>query len=145
MENAFGRVVSVIVMAFAIFIVPVLINIEKVNYIKTIAVTSKTVEFVDNVRNHGFIDAEVYDRYKHELSALGIIGDIELERKSHGLYDQENVWISENSREIEENIYSTGSYDFRIGDYFKVVVYAKNNQMQEVLAYYGGSIRNERS
>lgn len=145
MENAFGRVVSVLVLVVAIFIVPLRINYEKVNYIRTIAITSKTVELVDCVRNNGYLEKDMYDSFKRSIAQMDVICNIELEHKRCGFFDNNDVWISSSTQDIEEMVYANGGYDFRIGDYFKIIVYAVKNDGREVLSYYGGTIRNERT
>lgn len=143
MENAFGRVVSVIVLVIAVFIVPLNINYAKADYIRTIAITTKTTELVDVVRNIGYIDRSVYDNYKKSLSQLDVVYEIDMEHKKYAEYDNEDVWITYFTADIESEIYSSGAYDFAVGDYFKIIVYDCNSG--EVLAYYGGTVRNERS
>ncbi|MGN0481826.1 MAG: hypothetical protein ACI4EV_09665 [Lachnospiraceae bacterium] len=145
MENAFGRVVSVLVLVVAIFIVPIRINYEKVNYIRTIAITSKTVELVDCVRNKGCLERDMYDRFKETLSKLDMICNVELEHKRCGNFENNDVWLSYSTGDIEEILYTNGSYDFKIGDYFKIIIYVVKSDSREVISYYGGTIRNERT
>lgn len=145
MENAFGRVVAVIVLSVAVFIAPMYINLAKVDYLKNIAITTQTVELVDCVRNTGRLDKEMYDNYKLALSKMDIICDIELEHKVRGIFENSQAWFLDTTIDIENALYEKGEYEFHIGDYFKMIVYSKNDGKREVIAYYGGTIRNERA
>lgn len=143
MENAFGRVASVLALAIAVFIAPLYMSFQKADYMRSIMVTVKTTELVDAVRNTGQLTRDMYDNYSRSLSGLGLVCDIQMEHKRCGLYGNDNVWISTTGEEIREKLYSEEKYDFMAGDYFKIIVY--DSSKKTVISYYGGSVRNERT
>ncbi len=143
MENAFGRVASVFALAVALFLVPLYINCQKADYMRSIIVTVKTIELVDTVRNTGCLTGSVYDNYRNSLSLLGLGYTVRMEHQKRGIYGTDTVWISTTEGEIEEALYLQDQYDFSVGDYFKIIVY--DSKEKKVISYYGGSIRNERT
>ena len=65
MENAFGRIVSIMVCVVLMFIIPFMYAEKRTEYVQQLYVTEKTVEFVDSVRNTGRITKDMLELCFH--------------------------------------------------------------------------------
>ena len=143
MENAYGKIISILLVSFMLFVLPVKYAAEKADSFEKMYVNTKTIEFVDAVRNTGFITEDMYAEYITGLSRLNGIYEIRMERFIYGVPDQFGNIIKEYSKDeqIRVEINSGKIYQFAIGDYFKIQVFEKSSNT--VVTYYGGYIRNE--
>lgn len=152
MENAFGKIVAILILVTMLFIIPIRYGIEKSEALEEMYVSTKTVELVDSVRNTGFITRNMYEQYLQSIGRMNRTYEINME---HIMYEEPpDGWISEvddgekvflktyvGDAEMENKIYSVDAYTFKIEDYFKIQVYDKNGG--RMVSYYGGYIKNE--
>lgn len=143
MENAFGRVISVFLLVVAAFIVPIIIDFKKVDFLREMTIMSDTIHLVDSVCNTGALTDSQLRIYMDKLGRLGAIYDVAMEHRVVKEHQGEMVNVDSYNEQIMESIGENGRYDFGMGDYFKVVVYEMQQQGKNVVAYYGGTIKNE--
>jgi hypothetical protein len=169
MDDILGRVFAVILAVLLMFIFPLLDTWERQDDLSYMAAYSAVVEFVDSVRNTGFMTPEMLETLRYTLAATGNSYDIDLERRSimyvpNGTLTPEIVYKYEFTSQIEQALEditstqgSTGKYFFNKGDYFYVSVkntnktqstimkqflYATNMPALKIGVPYGGLIRN---
>lgn len=143
MENAYGKIISILLVSVMLFVLPVKYAAEKADSFEKMYVNTKTIEFVDSVRNTGFITEAMYIEFTSCLSRLNGIYEIRMEYVTYGIPDRFGNIIKEYNKDeqIREKINSEKIYQFRTGDYFKIQVYEKS--AGTIVTYYGGYIRNE--
>ena len=145
MENAFGRIVSIMVCVVLMFIIPFMYAEKRTEYVQQLYVTEKTVEFVDSVRNTGRITKDMLELYKRQIDGLSGRRLIKMTHVIHGVSGKEQTDAEYDISDIEREIYENNrDYGFRKDEYFKVLV-LKNGKYGGVDAVctYGGYIRNE--
>lgn len=143
MDDAFGKVVAILIGAYLMFIAPVMYTIEETNVAKNTYVLTIITEFVEEVRNTGVIDKERYDMFCSKIYSLENGYSLKITH-SKSNYDAEggNVEFNVNNfykSDIEEQLTKNQSYYLGKTDFIKISVYRENN----LICFYGGGIKNE--
>ncbi len=86
MEDSFQKIVAILVSVVALFILPVYMTFEKKDDISYSLALKTTNDFVENVREKGYLTAGMYDDYISKLSVTGNSYDIMLEHISKKYY-----------------------------------------------------------
>lgn len=162
MENAFSRIIAIFTAMIMLFIVPMIINMQRQENLIQMSVMQDTVQFVDSVRNMGVLTKEMYERYENKIRRVQ--GGLEIymvhtaESISIGSQEVERVETLKTENEIISLLESNGTYDLQMGDYFRVEIkkkaagyeriiyggaYPVDDNSTTVYAYYGGSVRYE--
>lgn len=162
MEHAFGKIVAILLAAATACIIPLMIHMARVESMVQLSIMTDTVQFVDNVRNHGYMTREMYERY--QSTVMGRRGglDIQLVHMRDAIHmEQGKVVLTEKvstTEEIMEQLYEEQTYSFEQGEFFRVEVkkgapgwmdsiYQSLLRSElvypECYVYYGGSIRYE--
>lgn len=81
MEENLIRVFSVLISVIIFFLLPIYITFEKKDDISYALALKITTEFVENVRNNGYVSKEMYENYVSRLSVTDNVYDIFLEHK----------------------------------------------------------------
>ena len=144
MSDAFSKITSILICVFMMFIIPVFYMKEEAERLKQTYILEELTSFVDGVRNTGIIGREDYGRLEQELFALGDSYDVELMHSRH-MFDETGVevrYFGEQyyTAQILENFQKGEDYYLSKNDYLRVVIYNSND---EVVAWYGGSVRYE--
>lgn len=141
MENAFGKIVAILILIAMLFVVPVKYGIEKSIAMQEMYISTKTIELVDSARNTGFVTKDMYEQYLHAINRMNNIYEIKME---HIIYEKpdldgnvEKHYISD----LESKLYENGIYKFKIEEYFKIQVIERTHN--RMISYYGGYIKNE--
>ena len=145
MENAFGRIVSIMVCVVLMFIIPFMYAEKRTEYVQQMYVTEKTVEFVDSVRNTGRITKDMLELYKRQIDGLSGRRQIKMTHVIHGVSGKEQTDTEYDISDIEREIYENNrDYGFRKDEYFKVLVLKSGKYgSADAVCTYGGYIRNE--
>lgn len=141
MENAFSKIVSILLLIAIVYVVPLKYYMDKSRSLEELYVTTKTIEFVDSVRNTGFITLDMYEQYSKQLSNLSRIYKMELEHIEYFESEDGKAIEKDYIHDIENQIYNNSIYQFEINDYFKVQVIETSSKV--LVTYYGGYIKNE--
>lgn len=166
MEDNIQIVVVAIIAIVIMFIFPVYVAYEKLDDI-TYALTLKyTMNFVDEVKEKGYISQEMYKDYLVALRSTGNSYDIQMEHgyerfdyvqeNSSNNYTKTTEIFSQNN--IVEKLSTTGYYVMNKGDNFNVVI--RNNnvtpatvifniitlnaavKIERIYVNYGGAIKS---
>lgn len=134
MDNAFGRIIGIMLVCVAVFIVPMTWKLENAQYLRRLSASTKTISLVDNIRNTGELS---FDKLEYYYRQLG----------SQAVYDL----VIEGQREdkildVMDELKSNGYFMFNTGDQIRVkLLELKQGNEKEVISYYGGMIKNEKS
>lgn len=167
--NAFDKIICILLVSVLMFLSPLFYLAQKQDVINQVYVESKTVEFVNDIKNHGYITANMYERYLDRLGDTGNLYVIEMVH-AHTVvnpeYDEDSGAFLDDYYTYQESTYQddilmeifegTGTYYLRQGDYVSIKVYNKTetfagrmlrmigvNQKTQILITYGGIIRDE--
>ena len=86
MEENVQRVFAIIISIIIFFIFPLYISYEKKDDISYALALKITTEFVNNVKNNGYISYDMYTKYVSDLGATDNMYDIEFEHKAYEYY-----------------------------------------------------------
>lgn len=81
MGDSLITVIAIFLAAILMFAFPLMSLSDRNDDISQLAVQTKTVEFVDNIRATGKITQKNYDKYTQDLAATGNSYDIDIELK----------------------------------------------------------------
>lgn len=81
MGESLITVVAIFLAAILMFVFPLMSISDRNDDISQLAVQTKTVEFVDNIRATGKITQQNYDSFVQNLAATGNSYDVEMEVK----------------------------------------------------------------
>lgn len=167
---AFEKVIAILLAALLMFIHPLFFIVQQIDMMSQSLVTKKTNEFVEAVRNNGYISTSMYREFAQELSDTGVLYDISMvhEHGSYepvfddvtGSYTNEIVVLYYDTFEedIMEALGNDGYYYMSEGDYFSVALYNKTPTLagkmyqmvfknaapeKQILVTDGGRIRDE--
>lgn len=143
MNDAFGKVVAILIGAYLMFIAPVMYTIEETNMAKNTYALATITEFVEEVKNTGVIDKERYDIMCNKIYSLGNGYSLKIIHSKHN-YDEtgENVEFNINNsfkKDIEDELLKKDVYYLNRTDFIKISVYKEEN----LICFYGGGIKNE--
>lgn len=168
--DAFEKVIAILLAVILMYIVPLNFNMQQMDTMSQSYVTKKTNEFVEAVRNNGYISISMYRDFAKELSNTNVLYDISLthEHVSYepvfddvtGIYTNEIAVVNYDTYEedIMEALGNEGYYYMSEGDYFSIVLYNRTPTMagrlqqmlnrgtapdKQILVTDGGRIRDE--
>lgn len=139
MSDTLITVVAIILVAGLIFVVPLMTMADRLDTTSQAEVESIVTDFVEEIRTTGKITKENYNKFLENLSATGYIFDVEMQTKiadkdyiktsSQVSQDKigENVYYSEYTSQIEEELEKSGFKKLKTGD--MVLVTVKNTDL----------------
>lgn len=142
MDDIFGRVVTFILCSIIMFIVPVLIVQKSINNTRQMEVYNEVCEFVENAKNTGVIDKDMYKRMTEKITSF--VSGVKITMScTRFVYEQDDKELTlakaDFNDDILHSIENEKEYLMNIGDYLKVEALVGN----EVICIYGGGIKNE--
>lgn len=138
MSDTFITVVAIVLAAGLIFVVPLMTMADRFDTTSQTEVEAIVSNFVDEIRSTGKITQEKYDAFIQSLSSLGYTFDVSMEAKildenpgkktSQTSKDKigENVYYSEYTSQIEQELEKNGVKKLKTGDMVLVTVKNKN-------------------
>lgn len=138
MSDTFITVVAIVLAAGLIFVVPLMTMADRFDTTSQAEVEAIVSDFVDEIRSTGKITQEKYDKFIESLTALGYTFDVSMEAKildenpgkktSQTSKDKigENVYYSEYTSQIEQELEKNGVKKLKTGDMVLVTVKNKN-------------------
>lgn len=134
MSDTLITVVAIVLAAGLIFVVPLMTMADRLDATSQAQVESIVSDFVDEIRSTGKITQEKYDKFTQNLTATGYTFDVAMEAK---ILDEnpgkktlqttkdkigENVYYSEYTSQIEEELKAKGVKSLKTGDMILVTV-----------------------
>lgn len=168
MDDSLGKIFSVIVGCFLLFIYPTLIMFDNQDNITQVFVLNEVTRLVEEVKIRGEITQRMHQRFIEQLSATGNSYSIEYKHLRYRVNPQSDGGTIKNnmkinysrveSNQIRRCLEQDRRYPFNKNDYFEVVV--KNDQktvatqlkewiyhielpQNRIFVKYGGMIKNE--
>lgn len=138
MSDSLITVVAIVLVAGLIFVVPLVTMADRFDATSQAQVESIVSDFVDEIRSTGKITQEKYNKFIENLTATGYTFDIEMEAKildenpgkktSQTAKDKigENVYYSEYTSQIEDEINQKTEKKLKTGDIVLVTVRDKD-------------------
>lgn len=142
--EAFSKIVAIVVTMIALFVVPQLYFLQKLDIQVQDYVTNETTEFVDNIRTQGKLTQQEWLKFMSALDATGLLYEVEITH-AHTMVTPEITTngviasTSESEHYTDEILYVLfsktlsdeekaagqieGEYHFTKGDYLTVKVY----------------------
>lgn len=144
MNDAFGKVVAILISVYLMFIAPVTYMIEENGRTRDVYLLTIVTEFVEEVKNTGIITEEQYRIFSDRVSMAAATYDIKMVHSKHGynIVLEEQVFNEVNvfTEEIEEILLNEGQYYLKESDFFKVSICDSNNVSK---VFFAGGIKNE--
>lgn len=138
MSDTLITVVAIVLAAGLIFVVPLMTMADRFDTTSQAEVEAIVSDFVDEIRSTGKITQEKYNKFLENLTSLGYTFDVSMEAKildenpgkktSQTAKDKigENVYYSEYTSQIEEELEKNGVKKLKTGDMVLVTVKNKN-------------------
>ncbi|MCR5785538.1 MAG: hypothetical protein K6G40_07855 [Eubacterium sp.] len=82
MNNAFSQIVSIIIAALILFLMPLSFLYGRTDNLRQMYVMTQTEYFVDSVCNTGFLSKEMYEQYLRSISDKGAVYTVEITRET---------------------------------------------------------------
>ena len=145
MGDSIITIVAIFVATILMFVFPMLAVAERTDDISQVTVQTATVDFVENIRATGKMQESDYDAYIQKLSSTGNSYDVEIERQ---VLDEnpskkvtwakskkigENVYYSEYTSQILDDLEKYGVKNFKEGDIISVKVKNTNTTLSQML------------
>lgn len=159
MEDSLMVIFTMFVAVIIMFMFPIMDTWERQDDISYMSTYSTVVEFVDSVRNLGYISPDMYFEFTKKIISTGNRYDVTLEHRKR-IYDV-NGYKNVYTNEIEQKLMAGEDYDdMKAGDFFyvsvkntnktqstlmKEVIYAHEQETFKIGVPYGGMIRNTKS
>lgn len=160
--NSLDKVVGIAFIVLLMFLVPLQDSARKADGISQAYISNETMEFVNNVKNKGYITADMYKRFIYHIDKTNNLYDIQIVH-SHRLIEpliNENGTVEEHytiryfntyQDEILETFDEGNIYYFSQGDYINVSIKNRSKTLADritissgrILVTYGGMIRDE--
>ncbi len=143
MENAFSKVVAILLTVAMLFGVPYVYERQRNENILQYYLTAKSVEFVDGIRHTGFVSEEGLDAFYYLLSRTDRLYAVDLVHEKRVVDENTltSVWEAYGEKDMREIFASGEVYDFATGDRILLTMTGQNG---ETLVSYGGTILAER-
>ncbi|MBQ9267760.1 MAG: hypothetical protein IJ217_05770 [Clostridia bacterium] len=153
MEDSLAIVFAVIVAIFIMFIFPLLDTWELQDSLSYTTTYATVTDFVDTVRNTGYISQEVYSAFENRLGMTGNSFAITMEHRK--FIEDVGAYMNVYTNEIERKLDTDGVYRLDKYDYFYVTVrntnktqatvirefvYANNEESFKIGTAYGGIV-----
>ncbi len=162
MNDTFGKILSIWIGCVLLFLLPISFYAGEQDRMEKLYLLTETSYFVDSVRNTGILTTAALEQFEKKLSLLSGLYQIEMEHAS-SIYTkpQKEYTIQLDcyyTKQILEQLKTTGEYRFFQGDFFKVSIVERKNGFgkriqnlflgnegfsEGVVTYYGGMIRCE--
>ena len=138
MSDTLITVVAIVLAAGLIFVVPLMTMADRFDATSQAEVEAIVSNFVDEIRSTGKITQEKYNKFLENLTSLGYTFDVSMEAKildenpgkktSQTSKDKigENVYYSEYTSQIEQELEKNGIKKLKTGDMVLVTVKNKN-------------------
>jgi hypothetical protein len=155
MGDSLITIVAIFLAAILMFVFPLMSISDRNDDVSLLAVQTKTVEFVDNIRSTGKITQENYGSFIQTLAATGNSYDVEIEvkildenpGKKSALAEAdkigENIYYSEFTKQIESEVLlqnGKGVKKLKEGDIVSVSVKNTNTTIAQMLKNFFYSI-----
>lgn len=152
MGDTLITVVAIFLARILMFVFPLMSISERNDDISQLAIQTATVEFVDDIRSTGKITLDKYDNFIQTLSATGNSYDVEIivkvldenpgKKESQANIDKigENIYYSEYTSQIEEELYKSKEKKLKEGDRIAVNVKNTNTTIAQMLKNFFYSI-----
>lgn len=135
--NAIKHFLDLILAIILMFLVVGVNYSQKQDVLSQLYIEIKTKEFTDNVRVHGYMTIQMYEKFKEELSTTGIFFEVEITQERM-IFEPEynnqvfsgNVMVYTEVKYTEEilaNMNNNNVYKFTKNDYIEVTV--KSNSL----------------
>ena len=116
MEENIQRVFALLISVIIFFIFPLYIAYEKKDDISYALALKITTEFVNNVKNNGYISYDMYTKYVYDLSATDNMYDIDFEHKAYEYYPVIYAYEDSTYKKVLKSFdYSLYKEDFKTG------------------------------
>lgn len=143
MGETYGTVVAIMLSAYMMFILPLNGMIYENEKLEQMYIANEITYFVEQVRNTGCIDEDMYMALEKRISAMNNSCNIMITH-FRSIYNEDNSKILYFKEEnylwnIKEVLERDGIYYLSKNEYIKVMV----SDDDGVKACYGGSIKNE--
>lgn len=132
MEDSLSIIFAVIISLLLMFLFPMIDTWEMQDNLSYVVVYAAVTDFVDTIRNTGYITQDAYDAFTSKIYATGNTYSISLEHRefNEDLKAYLNTYTNEILDEIDENdVYKLDKYD-----YFYVTVKNTNRTQATVLS-----------
>ena len=120
MEENIQRVFAILISIIIFFIFPLYISYEKKDDVSYALALKITTEFVNNVKNNGYISYDMYTKFVSDLGATNNMYDIKFEHKSYEyypvIYAYEDNTYSEAIKSFDYSLYKNEYEAKRIKD-----------------------------
>lgn len=168
--NSFNKIIGIFVAVVLMFIFPLMYNAQKQDMISQVYVSNETTEFINNIKNKGYITKNMYHSYVSKINGTGNLYNIEIihsHKKIEPLYEEDTgefindytiYYYNTYQDEIYEVIDQEETYHFSQGDFISIKVNNKNKTLattlmqvvyksiiptEQIIVTYGGLIRDE--
>lgn len=169
MKNSFSEVVMIIITCFLFFIYPIYSVVQKEDAIVQAYVNEETTEFVDMIRNNGYLSDDMYSLFQKKILKTNNRYEIKMihrHKQINPIYSDDGrlqddvnvIYHNTYEEDILRKIYEEdGIYKMNQGDFISVSIYNTNptlsSRFQEfflgtsvqhsICVRYGGMIRDE--
>lgn len=162
MTDSFGKVTAIFLAAILMFYIPLLFYFQRQESIHQIYILTETVYLTDSVRNTGRLTKSMYEEFIKKLQATDNLYEIKLERTRFSYRNPDGSYIEQEdhfyTEELLKEIYEKDEYLFKQGDFLRISVIKKKEGIgdklfhiltgrsvleQQMVAYYGGTIKYE--
>ncbi len=145
MSDTLITIIAIGLAAILLFVFPLVTMADRADDVSQLAVQSSTTEFVDTIRTTGKITEANYDEFIQDITSTGNLYNVEMEVKvkdenlgkkvSQAEADKigENIYYSEYTTQIEEEIEKNGEYICKQGDIVSVNVHNVSDTIGEQL------------
>lgn len=160
--NSLDKVVGIALIVLLMFLVPLQDSARKADAISQIYISNETTEFVNNIKNKGYITVEMYKRFIQNIDKTNNLYDIQIIH-SHRLVEPlvnvggivEEHYMVRYFNTYQDEILKTfdkgNIYYFSQGDYINVSIKNRNKTLADritvsngkIFVTYGGMIRDE--
>ncbi len=168
--DSFSKIITFLLAAFILFLGPLLYMAQKQDAISQSYVSNETTQFVDSIKNTGFLSMDTYLDFINKIDATNNLYNIEIvhsHRVVEPLYDENTgafledydiYYINTYQDDILDTFDKGEAYYFSPGDLISVTVvnrtrtiatklmelfYSRDVPDEQILVTYGGMIRDE--
>lgn len=148
MSDTLITVVAIMLVAGLIFVVPLMTMADRVDTTSQAQVEAIVSDFVDEIRTTGKITQEKYGKFLENLTSLGYTFDVSMEAKildenlgkktSQTAKDKigENVYYSEYTAQIEQQLEKNGVKNLKTGDMVLVTVKNTDETLAQQMKHF---------
>lgn len=146
MNDIFGKVISILLCAWLMFIYPLNAAKEENSQMERMYIYQETVRFVDNICNTGVISDKDMRNYLNKISSMNTLYDVSITHDSRISDDEkeeletEGFYVSYYESQIFDALNEHQEYKLGYSDFIKIIIY---NDKGNMTACYGGSVKAE--